>query len=312
MVKACSRFISLVLFFPISIAFFYGCNTRHLVSDNPSSISQREISEPIRLALVLGGGGARGMAHVGVLYEFEREGIPIDVLVGCSAGSIVGALYADCPNAEYIKKLITPLRLWEILDVNIWHCRYGFVQGGSLRKFLTRCLSSRTFHELKIPLYVVSTDVYSGRLVTFSKGAIIPAVHASAAVPFVFAPVVWCDRLLVDGGVADPIPVKTAKDIGAEIVIAVDLSELLTKTCPNNLFGVASRSAEIKFLLQSESCADGADVLIRPDLGAIGMFDDSNFELVFQAGRKAAQEAMPKIKQLLAEKNIPLNYTADL
>lgn len=146
----------------------------------------------------------------------------------------------------------------------------------------------------------------AGRLVTFSKGSVIPAVHASAAVPFVFCPVVWCDRILVDGGVADPIPVATAKSINAKIVVAVDLSELLNKTCPNNLFGVAGRSAEIKFLLQSESCADGADVLIRPDLGEIGMFDDSNFELVYEAGRKAARDAIPKIKQLLAENCIPV------
>lgn len=301
------------LFFKFPIFIFCllllpACGTKYEVLENPPVIPLCKPEKPIRLALVLGGGGARGIAHLGVLEEFEQAGIPIDAIVGCSAGSIVGALYADCPNARYVRKLLHPLRKWDILDINIWYCRYGLVQGRSLRNFLWYNLKSHHFEDLKIPLYIVATDIKAGQLVTFSSGPIIPAVHASSAVPFVFAPVSYHGRLLVDGGVANPIPVSIAKELDASVIVAVDLSELLPKTCPTNLFGVATRSAEIKFLLQSESCAKGADVVIKPDLGAIGMFDDKYNNQMFEAGRQAAREVIPRILELLEERTNCCHY----
>lgn len=280
------------------------CGTKYQLREGePVPLELKKPNKHVRLALVLGGGGARGCAHVGVLEEFEKANIPIDVLVGCSAGSIVAALYADYPDSQYVRCILDPLKKWDILDINIWYCRYGFVQGRSLRNFLNKNLSCKHFEELQIPLYVVATDLLECKLVAFSTGKIVPAVHASASVPFVFAPVQYCGRLLVDGGVADPIPVRIAKEVGADIIVAVDLSELLPKTCPSNLFGVAARSAEIKFLLQSESCAQDADIIIRPELGEIGMFDDKNHEAMYEAGRQAAREAIPKIQHLLSITN---------
>lgn len=283
-----------------------GCSTRYEFLDDPPPIPECPKPACVRVALVLGGGGARGMAHVGVLEEFERAGIPIDIIVGCSAGSIVGALYADHPHACYVKHVLEPLRKWDILDIKLFSARYGLVQGQSLRKFLKRSLHCRNFDELQIPLYVVATDIYAGKLVPISTGPIIPAVHASAAVPFVFAPVLLYGRVLVDGGVADPIPVSIARKLDADVVVAVDLSELLPKSCPTNLFGVASRSAEIKFLLQSESCVRDADIIIRPELGEIGMFDDDSNEASYQAGRKAAHEAIPRIIKALEKRQTEL------
>ncbi|WP_079989514.1 patatin-like phospholipase family protein [Candidatus Protochlamydia phocaeensis] len=281
--------------------FLSSCDTKYDLPDPPCQIPQCIPPTCVRLALVLGGGGARGMAHIGVLYEFEKAGIPIDAIIGCSAGSIVGALYADCPHAYHLRHILEPLKKWDVLDINIWNARYGLVQGWSLRRFLNRHLHCRYFEQLRIPLYIAATDLLEGRLVCISSGQIIPAVHASAAVPLVFAPVPLYDRLLVDGGVADPVPVAIAKQINAQIVVAVDLSEMLPKTCPTNLFGVATRSAEIKFLLQSESCVKEADVIIRPELGDIGLFDDRNNELAFEAGCKAAREAIPHIIELLSQ-----------
>ena len=288
----------------VLLVFLSSCETKINLPDNPSPIPEILPPHFVRLALVLGGGGAKGMSHIGVLAEFEKAGIPIDVIVGCSAGSIIGALYADCPNAGYIKQLLRPLRTWDILDINIWYGRYGLVQGGALRRFLKRHLSVRCFEELKIPLYVVATDVIAGKLICINSGPIIPAVHASSAIPFIFSPVYLYQRWLVDGGVADPVPVRTAKKTGAAIIVAVDLSGLLLKTCPTNLFGIATRSAEIKFLLQSESCVQGADVVIQPELGDMGLFDDRNPQNVYEAGRKAAREAIPKIKELLSQKGL--------
>lgn len=294
--------IRYALYYCTLLLLLSSCETKIDLPDNPPPIPQCLPPQCVRLALVLGGGGAKGIAHVGVLSEFEKVGIPIDLIVGCSAGSIVGALYADCPNACYIKQVLKPLRTWDILDINIWYGRYGLVQGGALRCFLKRNLSCRCFEDLQIPLFIVATDLITGKLVCMSSGPIIPAVHASSAVPFVFSPVYFYKRWLVDGGVADPVPVQTAKKAGADIVVAVDLSNLLPKTCPTNLFGVATRSAEIKLLLQSDSCLTGADIVIRPELGDMGLFDDKNPERVYEAGCQAAQESIPRIIELLSQK----------
>lgn len=283
-----------------------GCETKLDLPNDPPLIPECLPPESVCLALVLGGGGAKGLSHVGVLAEFERAGIPIDVIVGCSAGSIVGALYADCPNACHIREILKPLRTWDILDINLWFGRYGLVQGGALRRFLKIHLSCRSFEELQIPLSVVATDLIAGEVVCLNSGPLIPAVHASAAVPFVFSPVYIYKRWLVDGGVADPIPVRTARKMGAAIVVAVDLSGLLPRTCPTNLFGIATRSAEIKFLLQSESCTEGADIVIRPELGDMGLFDDKNPDHVFEAGSRAAKAAIPQIIEALSEKGIDI------
>lgn len=283
------------------------CQTKIDLPQNPCPIPECLPPECVRVALVLGGGGAKGISHVGVLEEFEKAGICIDLIVGCSAGSIVGALYADCLNAQYVKQILKPLRTWDILDINFWYGRYGLVQGGNLRRFLRSHLSCRNFEELQIPLYVVATDLLSGKLVSINSGPIVPAVHASAAVPFVFSPVYIYQRWLVDGGVADPVPVRIAKKTGAAVIVAVDLSGLLPRKCPSNLFGVATRSADIKFLLQSESCVQGADVVIRPELGDMGIFDDSNPEHVYQVGCKAAKEAIPKILEILSQKGLQIS-----
>lgn len=278
------------------------CNSRYDLPDHPCPMPECAPPNQVRLALVLGGGGARGLSHIGVLEELENAGIPIDAIVGCSAGSIVGALYADCMDFGTLKKVLEPLKKWDILDINICKCRYGIVQGCHLDRFLRRNLQSRCFEELHVPFYAVSTDLIAGELVTIGSGPLIPAVRASAAVPLIFCPVLLYDRMLVDGGVADPVPVKSAKALGAHIVVAVDLSELLPKTCPTNLFGVAARSAELKLLLQSESCVQDADVIIRPELGCLGMFDTDHNEFAYQAGRDAAREAIPRIRELLIQK----------
>lgn len=288
----------------ISINLFSACNTKYDFPDEPCPLPECAPLQNVRLALVLGGGGARGISHIGVLAEFEKAGIPIDAIVGCSAGSLVGVLYADCMDLGTLRKVLEPLRRCDVVDINLFLSRYGIVQGYSMDRFLKKNLRSRTFEELHVPFYAVSTDIIAGELITIGSGPLIPAVRASAAVPFVFCPVILHDRMLVDGGVADPVPVKSAKALGAQIVVAVDLSELLPKTCPNNLFGIAARSAELKLLLQSESCLQGADVVIRPELGCMSMFDDENHQMAYEAGQRAAREAIPKILELLSQKGL--------
>jgi len=133
------------------ILLFSSCETKLTFPENPCALPQCTYEQTIGLALVLGGGGAKGMAHVGVIEEFEKANIPIDLIVGCSAGSIIGAIYADYPDAAHLKKTVMPLCKWDILDINVFCCRYGFVQGRSLRRFLRCRLSCKYFEELQIP-----------------------------------------------------------------------------------------------------------------------------------------------------------------
>lgn len=261
------------------------------------------LEHPVRLALVLGGGGARGMAHVGVLKEFEEANIPVDLIVGCSAGSMVGFLYCHNPNADDLKGLLLTKKKEHFIDFNIWRSRFGLGRGYALRKFLYENVGDLDFCDLQIPLLVVATDLWTGDLVCIGGGEVVPAVHASCALPFYFTPVPLYGRILVDGGVADLVPVDTACTRNAEIIVAVDLSECLPKTRPTNLFGVAKRSAEIKFLKHNQACLRFADVVIKPDLGDIDCFEDGRTMDIYEAGRQAAKDAIPYILEMLQAKN---------
>lgn len=290
-----------------------GCSSqKYYPTEQPPPLPQCvEIKKPVRLVLVLGGGGTRGIAHVGVLEELEKAGIPIDVVVGSSAGSIVGALYADCLSTEHLKDVFMTLKSNYLMDFNLWACRYGLCQGRTLRRFLEVNLNAETFDELKIPFFAVSTDLYSGELVPIGGGPIVPAIEASAAIPFVFNPIYLHGRVLVDGGVIDPCPVRVAKRFDADIVVAVELCNLLPHRFPTNLFGVASRSLDIIFLWQTEDCIKSADVVISPEMGQTSCFNDKCNEAIYQAGRQAAIKMIPKIQELLAKKTNERNVIAD-
>lgn len=300
----CRVVITFLIMIISVILMFMGCSAqRYCPSNSPPPLPQCvEIKKPVRLVLVLGGGGTRGIAHIGVLEELEKANIPIDVVVGSSAGSIVGALYADCLSTEHLKDVFLSLKSNYIMDLNLLYCRYGLCQGRTLRRFLENNLDATCFEELKLPFFAVSTDLYSGELVPIGGGPIVPAVEASAAIPFVFTPVSLHGRVLVDGGVVDPCPVRVAKHFEADIVVAVELCNLLPHRFPTNLFGVASRSLEIIFVWQTEDCIKSADVVISPELGQTSCFEDKYNEAMYQAGREAALKMIPKIKELLAKK----------
>lgn len=258
--------------------------------------------KPVRVAVVLGGGGSRCLAHVGVLEELEKANIPIDLIVGCSGGAIVGSLYADCPNARVIKKHLYSLKKHDVLDYHVFNGRFGFVHGVSLHHFLCHTLHAHTFEELHIPFISVATDLFTGELVRFGAGPIIPTVQASSAIPGVFRPIRVYGRYLVDGGVVDPVPVETAYEYGADIIIAVDVSENLSDESPSHLFGISTRCLHICYLKLSEYSTQHADVIIKPQFSKLGFFNDSHNQEIYQAGKRAARQAIPLIQELLDEK----------
>jgi NTE family protein len=294
------------LFCLLVLTFFCGCTCPYVYhpTDEPPELPQCIVPQKIRLALVLGGGGAKGLAHIGVLEEFEKANIPIDIIIGCSAGSLVGAVYCDTPNAAYVRSVLEPMEVESFLDINIFKAWYGLSQGHAMNRTLHRCIEAKEFHELQIPLLVVATDLYSGQLVTFGGGPIIPAIQASTAIPIVYSPVELHGRVCVDGGVVDPVPVRIAQHLNSEIIVAVDLRGLLDHTFPQNMFGIAKRSAEITLLWQSETCIKEAHVVIRPNLNNIGTFQKGLNEQIYEAGRQAAVEVIPTIQALLKKREI--------
>lgn len=293
--------VSFLILLPLILmsgCFF--CPHQYIPKEEPDPLPSFCLPEKICVALVLGGGGVRGIAHVGVLEELEEAGIPIDLIVGCSAGSIVGALYANNPDAKAIKSTVASIRANAILDIDLLHCRFGLSQARSLRRILRQDLCCTTFEDLTIPLVIVASDLHTAELVPIGSGNLLKAVQASCAIPFLFVPCELFGRVLVDGGVINPVPVKVARDLGAHVIIAVDLCELMPKTFPTNLFGVAERGIEIAFMWQNEACAHGADVIIRPSTCGAGTFDDSMKWKVYEAGKRAARKQIPKIKEILA------------
>ncbi|MBA3957411.1 MAG: patatin-like phospholipase family protein [Parachlamydiaceae bacterium] len=296
-----SCFTKFLLIFPVLLSLLGCCHPNRLIPKaEPDPLCPFYVPEKIRVALVLGSGGVRGMAHVGVLEELEQAGIPIDLIVGCSAGGIVGALYADNPCAEATKRALWGMRTDSMLDVDLLTCRYGLSQGGSMHKIIDNYLEAETFEELQIPLVVVASDLYTGEMVPMGSGDLVQAVRASCSMPFYFVPCNHMGRIMVDGGVVNPVPVKVARDLGADIVIAVDLSELLTNSRPSNLFDVTMRSIEIVFLWQSQVCAHRANVVIRPKTCGVGSFDENMKWQLYHAGKQAAREQIPLILELLA------------
>ena len=277
------------------------CPNRFVPDPNPPEPKCFPVPEKIRVALVLGSGGVRGMAHVGVLEVLEKAGIPIDLIVGCSAGSLVGALYADNPCIEDVKASVSRLKSYHLLDFDVLNCRYGLCQGRTLRKVLNDDLEAKTFKEPKIPLVVVAADLHSGELVPIASGELVKAVEASCSIPFVFVPIELNGRVLVDGGTINPVPVIVARDLHPDVIIAVDLCELLPPTFPKNLFNVFMRSVEIVFLWQNEVCTRHADVVIRPKMCEVGTFNDKAKYALYCAGRQAAEEALPHIRKILKE-----------
>lgn len=252
-----------------------------------------------KLALVLGGGGAKGFAHIGVLEELDQAGIVPDVIIGCSAGAIVGSLYAANPNLAEFKKLLLSGRKSDVISVSTKDWPYGLFDKSKLEQYLKNNIKARKFADLKIPFVVTATNLQYGTLTAFSDGDLIPTIVASAAYPGAYKPVAIGGQYFVDCGVTDPVPVRLAKKLGFETVIAVNIAEQLPESPPNHIFGVLKRSMEIAYINQSKYAVEGADVIIDFDFNGIGIFTDGYNEYLYEKGKKATKIALPKIRRAL-------------
>lgn len=282
---------------------------------NLNPVQPRPISRDIEVALVLGGGGSRAISQIGVIEVLEANNIPIDLVVGTSAGSIVGALYSDKQDIERIKSTCLNFRNSDLLKVSIKNAlngarslRGGF-DGSSGEKFVSQNIAARDFKDFKVPLIILATDLISGKSVELRSGDIMPAIRASCAIPGLFSPVELYGMVLVDGCVTAPVGVYAAKKYNPKLIIAVDISAPLEKTKIKNMLDVVHRSAYVSYDALRELNVNQADILIQPKVGNISIFDDSKNNELYQAGRDATLKLLPQIKALMRKKGIKFKAT---
>jgi NTE family protein len=268
--------------------------------------SRTEHIDHPNVALVLGGGGARGMAHVGVIKVLAIAGVPVDLVAGTSAGSIVGAIYADQGSATQVVSTFKNIGFWDIADLHNFPSNQGLMQGYRLQKFLLKHMKAKTFAQLKIPFIVNTSNLVTGEKFPIMSGPVAPAVQASAAIPGLFDPVKLYGKILIDGGMTDPVAVDIVKRFHPKIIIAVDVARHLPKELPTTNDGYYERAGIIREMSITKFSTRGADIIIVPDLGDTNVFEINKKKELFAAGEAATKKALPKILQLLKEKHIAL------
>lgn len=263
---------------------------------------------PPRIALVLGGGAARGFAHVGVVKVLEAQQLKPAILVGTSAGSVVAALHAAGYGGFDLQRRALDLDEKAVSD---WALpNRGFIKGESLQNYINEAVQGRTIDQFPIPLGVVATDLHTGEQVVFRRGNTGMAVRASSSVPGVFQPVTIQGREFVDGGVTSPVPVKAARDMGADIVIAVDISRNPLRSKVEGTVDILLQT----FLIMGRAIAaqemQAADVVISPATDELNTASFESRNLAILEGERAALAAVPKIRQRIAEREERLRREA--
>lgn len=255
-------------------------------------------ARPAKVALALGSGAAKGFAHIGVLKVLEAQKVPVHMVVGTSAGSFVGSLYAYGYDAFTLQKMALEIERDDVVDLGIPDV--GFVKGDKLEAWVNRMVRNTAIESMRIPFYAVATDLRRGQEVVFGKGNTGQAVRASCSVPGVFRPTRIGDALYVDGGVVSPVAVDAARRMGADVVIAVDISGGgMDNPDPAGTIDAILTSVNIMYARLSERQLEKAEVVIRPKVGHIGSGDFTRRNEAILEGEKAAAAALPKIREAL-------------
>lgn len=253
---------------------------------------------PARIALVLGGGAAKGFAHVGVIKALESQSIKPDILAGTSVGSLVATLYASGLDGFQLQRLALDMKESMVSDWSLPD--RGFFRGEALQDYVNRLLQHKTMEQLPRKVAIVATDLHSGKEVVFERGDAGMAVRASSSVPGIFQPVRISGREYVDGGLVSPVPVKVARRLGADLVIAVDISARPADRPVRDSVDMLLRT----FVIMGNALADielrDADVVIRPETSELSATDFANRHLAILEGERAAQAAVAEIRQKLA------------
>jgi len=255
--------------------------------------------KPARIAVVLGGGGSKGFAHIGVLKVLEAQKIPIHMIVGTSAGSLVGSLYASGKTAFELQGIAMKMEADNVIDYDwkIWNG--GLIKGEKLEHFINLNIQNTPIEKLKISFYAVATNAATGEEVVFARGNTGMAVHASCSVPGVFQPFKIGNSTYMDGGVVSPVAVDVARRNGADIVIAVDISGGINTDVPDGIIDTMRKSLNIMYARIAEYQIKNADIVIRPNMKNIGSTDMNKFNEAIFEGEKAASAKMPEIQKII-------------
>ncbi len=258
---------------------------------------------PPRIGLALGGGAARGFAHVGVIQVLEEAGIRPNLVVGTSAGSLVAAIYASGKTGAQLQQIALTMEEATFTDWTLPIFNNGMLRGDALARYVNGQVGSKVIEEMPIPLGVVATDLQTGQGMLFQRGDTGTAVRASSAVPAVFQPVKISGREYVDGGLVSPVPVRYARQMGAELVIGVDISSPPEGNIASGMLQILLQTFSIMGKSINTLELKEADVVLRPALNGVGSSDFGARRRSIEAGRQAMLQMLPQLKAAIAAKS---------
>ncbi|QXW90811.1 MULTISPECIES: patatin-like phospholipase family protein [Neisseria] len=287
-----------------SVLVLAACPSGNSPQSKPSTQGQNTVSHTApkpkaTVALALGGGASKGFAHIGIIKVLKENNIPVKIVTGTSAGSIVGSMYASGMSPDRLELEAEILGKTDLVDLTL--STSGFIKGEKLQNYINRKVGNRPMQQFPIKFAAVATDFESGKPVVFNVGNAGQAVRASASIPNVFQPVVIGNRKYVDGGLSQPVPVSAAKKMGANFIIAVDISARPAKNVSQGMFSYLDQTFNVMSQTALHQELGQANVVIKPqvlELGSVGGFDQK--QRAIQLGEQAARAALPEIKRKLA------------
>ena len=287
-----------------SVLVLAACPSGNASQSKPSTQGQNTVSHTApkpkaTVALALGGGASKGFAHIGIIKVLKENNIPVKIVTGTSAGSIVGSMYASGMSPDRLELEAEILGKTDLVDLTL--STSGFIKGEKLQNYINRKVGNRPIQQFPIKFAAVATDFESGKPVVFNVGNAGQAVRASASIPNVFQPVVIGNRKYVDGGLSQPVPVSAAKKLGANFIIAVDISARPAKNVSQGMFSYLDQTFNVMSQTALRQELGQANVVIKPqvlELGSVGGFDQK--QRAIQLGEQAARAALPEIKRKLA------------
>lgn len=259
-----------------------------------------------KLGLALGSGGARGVAHVGFLQALDENGIKPDFIAGCSMGAVVGGVYASGMPASEIRDIVIKLRARDIIDISAWPLsKMALLRSKKVRDIFVEHVGGKNLQDFPIPFKCVATDLYSGNLHIFEKGDAVTAIQASSTIPGIFRPVKLDDELLVDGGCLCRVPIKIVKDMGADVVVAVDVLKNCSQPIDDvhNILTMMLRVFDVmdahNTAMLRERDKDICDLYIEPEMKGMSQYLIKDLDRAYMEGYTAGIGNINKIKELL-------------
>lgn len=295
----------LILFFTVyffSVTVFVEANQNDdlLIDFLWHKFTTGDIKDRPKVALVLSGGGARGLAHAGVLKVLDEEKIPVDIVVGVSVGALLGSLYASGIPSEKIEDMALHINWKNLMSFRLTY--QSIYSTKKMEAYIQKHIEDKRFDQLKIPFACMAVDVQTGEKIIFREGLVAPAVRASASIPGVFEPVEYRHRLLIDGGVIDNVPIDIAQIMGADIIIAVVVNADLTKVKPNNMLKILTQVISIQSNYIADNQLKNADVVITPKVTDVASSDLDKGKQCVEAGEIATRALILEIKKVILRK----------